>query len=166
VDANYVVWETQRRDDFAFTATAASSKCRRASMMWPRSGVAGVSTDWTAVTHESCHNSPPASSDGSTPQAFSGGAMYPVMNATAGNAIVFDRGGEDGLFLFELTVVDPDYSYCALRTAFALDVFGKGITPLASVIILLIATGVIFVALSISYVWYRREYTSSKEKED
>lgn len=89
---------------------------------------------------------------------------YEIINSTNHNSIIWKQS-IGGIYLFEARVLDPDYSFCELKTFFAVDVYG---VPYSDTWQILLVVGFnIFgvIALAISYTWYSKSRKTVMENE-
>ncbi|KAJ3152767.1 Katanin p60 ATPase-containing subunit A-like 2, partial [Irineochytrium annulatum] len=94
------------------------------------------------------------------------GSPYTIFNTTNRNGIIW--GSDlDGIFLFKAVVLDPNFSYCALTTEFAISVYGAPIPVWEQITIVLGLTGCVGILLGVSYLVYlRSRRKEAKEKEE
>ncbi|XP_064639389.1 cation channel sperm-associated auxiliary subunit delta-like isoform X2 [Lineus longissimus] len=73
---------------------------------------------------------------------------YEILNADFPNEMTFQ--GHNGIYVFELIIVDASFSFCELRTKFAIEV--SGASPDTQVPTLVITGGIVLVTLVAIYV--------------
>ncbi|PIK56076.1 putative cation channel sperm-associated protein subunit delta [Apostichopus japonicus] len=76
---------------------------------------------------------------------------YEVLSNNTANGIKFSQ--YNGIYVFNITVLDPDYSFCQLETQFAVEVFGAfPKSELPALRIMMITCGLGLIALISLYV--------------
>eukprot|EP00128_Syssomonas_multiformis_P011986 Colp12_sorted_trinity150504_noHs@17729 len=76
-----------------------------------------------------------------------------VLNSQNFSAIKWNG---EGMFVFNVEVVDRNYSYCYYKTSFAVFVYGQPLNVWYGIAIVLSFTFGVFLALVVSYFIYRR----------
>ncbi|XP_067029259.1 cation channel sperm-associated auxiliary subunit epsilon-like isoform X1 [Acropora muricata] len=119
VDANYVLWEQQGRTGFEYSATMKEAGCIREAQSWEQmiKSMQGTNKEaaWSKQNFRSCFEDPP--SESVIPDNLN--QAYEIMNSSSVSHIVWT---DDGIFIFTLTVIDPDFSLCNLTVEFAVQV--------------------------------------------
>jgi hypothetical protein len=147
VDADYIIFEQQGRWDFTFTETASQAQC-----VYPAQSTEQLfqGEDYFPCWESGINRHV----DHGTAQDWQS-LPYAVMNASSSNALQFTDPGGNGIFVFGLHVVANNYSNCALRTEFAVEVFGAPIDTFTSFLVTLTTLGTISLGLAISFILFR-----------
>ncbi|XP_071951078.1 cation channel sperm-associated auxiliary subunit delta-like isoform X2 [Antedon mediterranea] len=116
---NFVVYDINGRFTFTYTMTMAEALCvsqaqDRLTMLQAQS-LANPHTAWTNKNFLSCYD------DSGSPLVHSE-KPYEIMNSSSSNKIKWLP--YSGLYIFNVTVVDPNYSFCTLTALFAVEVYG------------------------------------------
>ncbi|XP_044171367.1 cation channel sperm-associated protein subunit epsilon-like [Acropora millepora] len=119
VDANYVLWEQQGRAGFEYSATMKEAGCVREAQSWELmiKSMQGTNKEaaWSTQNFRSCFEDPP--SESVIPDNLN--QAYEIMNSSSLSHIVWT---DDGIFIFTLKVIDPEFSFCNLTVEFAVQV--------------------------------------------
>jgi hypothetical protein len=161
VRGDFVMREVRGRGGFHYERSASDAGCVAAPQTWGEMLRAGSNAllAWSAENYVDCHSTDAALA---RPLGRRGREDYQVLNASWGNRIVFDSDGDDGEYLFAITVLDPSESFCPLYAHLALDVYGapmKVSEQLEVVGYALLALGSLLAA---SYFHYRRQLQLKK----
>ncbi|XP_015759432.1 PREDICTED: uncharacterized protein C1orf101-like isoform X2 [Acropora digitifera] len=119
VDAVYVLWEQQGRAGFEYSATMKEAGCVREAQSWELmiKSMQGTNKEaaWLTQNFRGCFEDPPSESVilDNLNQA------YEIMNSSSVSHILWT---DDGIFIFTLTVIDPEFSFCNLTVEFAVQV--------------------------------------------
>ncbi|XP_054418101.1 cation channel sperm-associated auxiliary subunit delta [Pteronotus mesoamericanus] len=119
VEAEYVLLEVNGLFTYTYSLTAAAALCRsqpqnwttimeKTSNKWPFT--------WDRENYVSCHES---NSDAplNWPEV-----PYQILGGRTANKVIFNQ--RNGIYVFLISVVDPYYSYCHLKTTFSVYVYG------------------------------------------
>ncbi|XP_067029258.1 cation channel sperm-associated auxiliary subunit epsilon-like [Acropora muricata] len=119
VDANYVLWEQQGRAGFEYSATMKEAGCVREAQSWELmiKSMQGTNKEaaWSKQNFRSCFEDP--RSEPVIPENLN--QAYEIMNSSSVSHIVWT---DDGIFIFTLKVIDPEFSFCNLTVEFAVQV--------------------------------------------
>jgi len=119
VDANYVLWEQQGRAGFEYSATMKEAGCVREAQSWELmiKSMQGTNKEaaWSTQNFRSCFEDP--RSEPVIPENLN--QAYEIMNSSSVSHIVWT---DDGIFIFTLKVIDPEFSFCNLTVEFAVQV--------------------------------------------
>ncbi|XP_067031338.1 cation channel sperm-associated auxiliary subunit epsilon-like [Acropora muricata] len=119
VDANYVLWEQQGRAGFEYSATMKEAGCIREAQSYELMIKSMQRTNkeaaWSKQNFRSCFEDPP--SESVIPDNLN--QTYEIMNSSSVSHIVWT---DDGIFIFTLTVIDPEFSFFNLTVEFAVQV--------------------------------------------
>eukprot|EP00002_Diphylleia_rotans_P013839 TRINITY_DN2694_c0_g1_i4.p1 TRINITY_DN2694_c0_g1~~TRINITY_DN2694_c0_g1_i4.p1 ORF type:complete len:101 (+),score=18.40 TRINITY_DN2694_c0_g1_i4:88-390(+) len=80
---------------------------------------------------------------------------YEVMNSTFSNGLDFLE--KDGLYVFQVRVVDLEYSYCDLVTYVSLEVYGQSPSIYVSLVVVGVVLLIAVIVLLLSYQFYRKQ---------
>eukprot|EP00479_Gromia_sphaerica_P015268 TRINITY_DN960_c0_g1_i1.p1 TRINITY_DN960_c0_g1~~TRINITY_DN960_c0_g1_i1.p1 ORF type:complete len:177 (-),score=23.73 TRINITY_DN960_c0_g1_i1:15-545(-) len=148
VMVNYVIWETDGYD-FGYNATIKEVKCNSKPVSWSKHNHDGE--ELTPGNYRDCFEENEEYSE------FEGGEEYVIINATGANAIQFPVDGRDGVYLFNVRIVDPSFSYCDLTASFAVEVYGA---PMETSLLITVIGGVSFfccLLLLLSYINFSKK---------
>ncbi|XP_067031339.1 cation channel sperm-associated auxiliary subunit epsilon-like [Acropora muricata] len=119
VDTNYVLWEQQGRAGFEYSATMKEAGCIREAQSWELmiKSMQGTNKEaaWSKQNFSSCFEDPPSE----PVSAENLNQAYEIMNSSSVSHILWT---DDGIFIFTLTVIDPEFSFCNLTVEFAVQV--------------------------------------------
>ncbi|XP_071066102.1 cation channel sperm-associated auxiliary subunit delta isoform X2 [Dasypus novemcinctus] len=124
ISTEYVLLEVSGQFAYTYSLTAKEALCKSQPQNW--STVLG-STDnkgpyaWDRENYVSCHE-PNDDAPLRWPEV-----PYEIMGGSTSNRIIFDQ--RNGIYVFTLSIVDPYYSYCHLRTTFSIYVYGAFPAP-------------------------------------
>ncbi|XP_050981307.1 cation channel sperm-associated auxiliary subunit epsilon-like isoform X1 [Labeo rohita] len=118
VDANFIVWENFNRKDYYFNATMRQVACLHEAQTWKSMLVDEKRPEeaWGPHNYRSCFvdNSEKL---GNLDQP------YEIMNRSSTNYISFSEE-YTAIYVFNVKIVDPNYSFCDLRAVFAIQTYG------------------------------------------
>jgi hypothetical protein len=146
VTANIGLTETNGRVTYSFNTTVGNAGCNSVPISLKINGFDNGYTDCFQET--------------STSTYFDAGKDYEIMNATNFNSIIWTEN-TPGIYLFEARVLDPDYSFCELKTYFAIEVVGGSRTDLWQALIIIGFHVVGVLVLAVSYTWYSNKMKTS-----
>ncbi|XP_014661862.1 PREDICTED: uncharacterized protein C1orf101-like isoform X2 [Priapulus caudatus] len=154
VHADFVMWEERRRSDYAYSATMGDVGCLREAQTWAAMMAAAppstnLSATWSTQNYRSCFSWAAGE--------FNGSQLYEVLNSSAASSIVWAQNMST-IHVFNVRVVDHDYSFCQLETRFGVRIYGA--TEPQDLTTLAVAVGVFLLALTVglgfTYYYYRR----------
>ena len=104
-----------------------------------------MNNSWNKDNYKSCFET-----DKSNIQIFDPNSYYEVLNSTDNCIILYPRNAK---YVFEVTIVDPDFSYCHLTTQFEIEIWGEpmGIWLIIAVICITLGISITFI---VSYHFY------------
>ncbi|XP_062406957.1 cation channel sperm-associated auxiliary subunit delta-like isoform X2 [Sardina pilchardus] len=117
VKADFVMFERHGMHNYKYLQTAKTAKCVSQPQDWISMLQLNAHMDstWTNQNYRSCK-------DYHGPSLTDPNAEYQVLSQESRNKIAFSN--YNGMYLFTAIVVDPDYSFCSLRTTFTVYVYG------------------------------------------
>eukprot|EP01029_Cantina_marsupialis_P005155 TRINITY_DN155216_c0_g1_i5.p1 TRINITY_DN155216_c0_g1~~TRINITY_DN155216_c0_g1_i5.p1 ORF type:complete len:238 (-),score=50.90 TRINITY_DN155216_c0_g1_i5:255-968(-) len=136
--------------------------CKRNPQTWSSMFVAnGVSASdtWGPQNYQSCLDEPSNDSE----ELSSKSTEYQILSSVNQNAIGFSGTAEDGLFLFEVIVVDPEFSYCDLRVRFSVELYGAPLPFIYSFLIFIGLVAILLLALAISFRFHQKHFKQIQE---
>ena len=159
VRAEWVIRESNGRDDWGYTATVSDGNCNRHPQTWEGAFTQHPHRDpddvWLPQDHSKCYD--PADP---SPQVFSS-APYQIFDPSRNiNGLKF-TGTEGGMYIFKARIVEPGYSYCNLTVSFGIDVFGAPLPTWIAIVIIVSIVVISLLLLVISYFVYRSNLKSS-----
>ncbi|XP_006869086.1 PREDICTED: cation channel sperm-associated protein subunit delta [Chrysochloris asiatica] len=117
VEAEYVLLEVNGLFTYTYSLTAATAFCKSQPQNWTSILAAtGRPFSWDRENYVSCHQY-----TYSAPLRWPG-VPYQILGGATNNKVVFDQ--RNGMYIFHLSIVDPYYSYCSLKTTFSVYVYG------------------------------------------
>jgi hypothetical protein len=151
VNVDYCMYEANYRIDWTYNATVADVRCLSAPQTWAQARMRSTNRDlsWGPQYYKACWNST-GQQAGYDPED-----RYEILNSTGTNTIIFTETGGEGIFLFHVIVLDPDYSYCYLDANFGLYVYGAPLPLWITFLIVLVVTLLMILSLVLLYFWYR-----------
>ncbi|KAJ8030265.1 Cation channel sperm-associated protein subunit delta [Holothuria leucospilota] len=118
VVTDFVLLEVHGMHNYHYTKTAEQAGCTRKPQSWlemlSQQEEVNPYTAWTRENYEDC-----LSGSGAT---FDKQQSYEILSNGTSNGIKFSQ--YNGIYIFNVTVLDKDYSFCQLSTQFAVEVFG------------------------------------------
>ncbi|XP_033100496.1 cation channel sperm-associated protein subunit delta-like [Anneissia japonica] len=142
---NYVVYDINGRFTYTYTMTTAEALCASQAQNWitmlQTQEPANPYTAWTNKNFVNCYKN-------SESRLLEPENAYEIMNSSSSNKIKWQP--YSGLYVFNVTVVDPNYSFCSLNTQFAVEVYGalpEAPFPQMRIMLGLCGFGVLFVWL-------------------
>ncbi|XP_071838478.1 cation channel sperm-associated auxiliary subunit delta-like isoform X3 [Apostichopus japonicus] len=149
ITADFVLTEANGIYNYGYTETADTAGCKRRPQSWllmlQQQFTVDPYTAWTRENYISCH-SPEQGAESYDPSQ-----PYEVLSNNTTNGIKFSQ--YNGIYVFNITVLDPDYSFCQLETQFAVEVFGAfPKSELPALRIMMITCGLGLIALISLYV--------------
>ncbi|RKP17495.1 hypothetical protein ROZALSC1DRAFT_24147, partial [Rozella allomycis CSF55] len=149
IDSNFVVWEDLRRIDYSYGLNLKTAGCnRKPDNNWDSlAKILNPLTYWTNVYSKDCYSGAYSlsSSESSLP--------FPIMNSSNVNGLSW-RGSEDGHYFFTLLVIDPDFSYCTLKTQFSVSITGVPLLVSTQFLIVLSTTLAFILVLAATYFFH------------
>ncbi|KAI8815055.1 cation channel sperm-associated protein subunit delta-domain-containing protein [Cladochytrium replicatum] len=160
VTTDISLWELMNQTTFIYNTTAGAAGCLIKPQRWEDFFSTGSpGTSWGSWNYQSCWD-PSLTKNISNNDASS--ITYQILNATNYNALTW-KAGHDGLYIFQATVMDPDFSFCTLQTQFAVYVYGAPIPPALQVTIIVALVVSVLFALAASYFTYKQARTKEKK---
>uniref|UniRef100_A0A8C3X037 Cation channel sperm-associated auxiliary subunit delta n=1 Tax=Catagonus wagneri TaxID=51154 RepID=A0A8C3X037_9CETA len=135
VEAEFVLLEVNGLFTYTYSLTAGAARCSSQPQNWTTvAGAAGGRGPfaWDRETYVSCHDP-----DNNAPLTWPE-VPYQILGGPTDNKVIFDQ--RNGIYIFFISIVDPDYSYCHLETTFSVYVYGAfplSIIPAEVTIVLL-----------------------------
>ncbi|XP_071833793.1 cation channel sperm-associated auxiliary subunit epsilon-like isoform X2 [Apostichopus japonicus] len=158
VSVDYILYELQRRTDFTYNATQKEVGCRRPCQTWSHmKDSVGENSPfiWGPSNYRRCFVD-----DGTLEVSLD--LPYEILNQTGLSALEWTKNELDQLYIFHLTVVEPNYSFCSLNTQFAVVVQGSLVgTQSSNEMTLFIFVSFTAITLSLgiaSYAFFRKEH--------
>ncbi|KAK6488828.1 cation channel sperm-associated protein subunit epsilon-like, partial [Huso huso] len=154
VDANFIIWEQHGRTDFSYNASMEEAYCMREAQTW-KSMIAmsrnlskkSIGEAWGPNNYRTCFEV--------TPGIFGDlGQPYEILNRSGNNFITWSQE-QSGIYVFNVKILDPNFSFCDLRTVFTVQTYGV-LTSDHSMLIATIETIFTFVVLGILIYSYFR----------
>ncbi|KAK1170573.1 cation channel sperm-associated protein subunit epsilon-like [Acipenser oxyrinchus oxyrinchus] len=123
VDANFIIWEQHGRTDFSYNASMEEAYCLREAQTWKSmiamsSNLSKKSIDeaWGPNNYRTCFEV--------TPGIFGDlGQPYEILNRSGKNFITWSQE-QSGIYVFNVKILDPNFSFCDLRTVFTVQTYG------------------------------------------
>uniref|UniRef100_A0A4W5NKQ8 Catsper channel auxiliary subunit epsilon n=1 Tax=Hucho hucho TaxID=62062 RepID=A0A4W5NKQ8_9TELE len=118
VDANFIVWDRFGRKDYSFNATMRQVACLRESQTWISMLTGGKSLEeaWGPENYRTCFKVSPGKL-GNLDQP------YEIMNRSSKNFLTFSQV-DSATYVFNVKILDPNYSFCDLHAVFAVQTYG------------------------------------------
>uniref|UniRef100_A0AAY5EA71 Uncharacterized protein n=1 Tax=Electrophorus electricus TaxID=8005 RepID=A0AAY5EA71_ELEEL len=121
VDANFIVWDKFGRKDYSFNATMHQVACLCEAQTWKKmlAGGSPLEKAWGPENYRSCF-------------VLGSGKLgnlnqpYEVMNRSSMNYLTFPSV-ENTTYVFNVKILDPNYSFCDLQAVFAVQTYGEKI---------------------------------------
>ncbi|XP_074662650.1 cation channel sperm-associated auxiliary subunit epsilon-like [Tubulanus polymorphus] len=158
VDANFVIWEENRRTDFSYTGTMEGAGCRQPAQTW-NSMMTALPGENDPLRIWGPHNYVDCFADTTERYTDLSGQIYEIFNGTGPTKIIFSND-HNGIYIFEAWIIDPNYSFCLLSTRFAVE--SSGAVPERDMMPLLISVSAIMSAIILVVCWtytiYRKQY--------
>uniref|UniRef100_A0A8C4JQC3 Uncharacterized protein n=2 Tax=Dromaius novaehollandiae TaxID=8790 RepID=A0A8C4JQC3_DRONO len=121
VETNFVLWEMQGRNDYGYTSSMKEEGCLYKAQSWPMmlNGSKNSTLDeiWGPQNYRSCFVFHQNSTDEGLYE------QYQILNRTSTNSIVWATS-HSGIYVFRVRILDPNYSFCDLKTFFAVRTYG------------------------------------------
>ncbi|XP_063084862.1 cation channel sperm-associated auxiliary subunit delta isoform X3 [Cavia porcellus] len=154
VEAEFVLREVHGLHTFSYELSARAAGCHAQPQNWSsvlQSAREPGRAPWTRENYLSCHSSSPHN-----PLRWPN-VQYQILGGQTDNKIIFKQ--RNGIYIFQLSILDPYYSYCQLETTFSIYVYGA--YPLALfrpgvTIVLLVASSLL--AVWLAYVLPKLSY--------
>lgn len=166
VDADFVVFEMNGREDYTYGLTASNVACLRRPDTWDEKLAAdpNITTAWGSHNHQSCFVIDSNSSESSSAW---GDLPYEILNASDSNYVSFKNTlQKDAPYEFIAIVVDPDYSFCTLHAYFSVEPYGIPIDAFTTFIIIFCVVMCSMLMLACTYFMHRREILASVHNRD
>ncbi|KNC48903.1 uncharacterized protein AMSG_04647 [Thecamonas trahens ATCC 50062] len=152
VPGEFIIREVNGRKDWGYAAKVSDAGCNAPPRTWSQARAQfperAPSEAWLPQDHVKCFD--PARAGG--PGSVSSSEPYQIFDSSF-NGIRF-TGELGGMFVFEVRVVEPAYSYCNLTAQFGADVFGEPLPSWAPLTIVFSIVGLSLVILIASYFFY------------
>ncbi|XP_041756611.1 cation channel sperm-associated protein subunit epsilon isoform X2 [Coregonus clupeaformis] len=118
VDANFIVWDRFGRKDYSFNATMRQVACLREAQTWSFMLTGGKSLEeaWGPENYRTCFKVIPGKL-GNLDQP------YEIMNRSSKNFLTFSQV-DSATYVFNVKILDPNYSFCDLHAVFAVQTYG------------------------------------------
>ncbi|XP_056672038.1 cation channel sperm-associated auxiliary subunit epsilon isoform X1 [Monodelphis domestica] len=121
VTTNFIVREIHGRMDFTFNLTMKESGCVNEAQTWDsmleKNKYLPIEEVWGPQNYKDCFTySVGKPGDLSKP--------YEILNMSNKNFIIFNNP-HLGMYVFEIKILDPNYSFCNLKAIFAIETFGE-----------------------------------------
>ncbi|XP_062830844.1 cation channel sperm-associated auxiliary subunit epsilon isoform X3 [Anolis carolinensis] len=126
VEANYVLWEMNGRNDFNYNSTMEQVRCLNTAQTWQKAiekinRTSSLTPDeveslWGPRNYRSCF-------DSQVDEIANLDTPYEILNHSGMNSIIWPLY-YNGIYLFRLRILDPNYSFCKLNTFFAVRTVG------------------------------------------
>ncbi|KAF6073135.1 catsper channel auxiliary subunit epsilon [Phyllostomus discolor] len=156
VKANFIVWEIHGRDDYSFNTTMKKTGCLHEAQTWK--SMTELNKDlplekvWGPENYRHCF-SYAIGKPGDLNQP------YEIINKSNYNHLVWPMY-HTGMYVFQVKILDPNYSFCNFTAIFAIEVYGVIPSPsgylVASFLFFLML--LFFSILVLSYFHYMRIY--------
>ncbi|XP_074657290.1 cation channel sperm-associated auxiliary subunit delta-like [Tubulanus polymorphus] len=169
IKADFVLYEINGIHAYKYGQTFSEARCKQTTQSWKTMLQQQTNPDprtaWTRQNYVNCtkaNNFPNQRN-----QSFDD--QFEVLCADCPNRVEFTD--LNGIFIFEAIVVDPDYSFCDLRTRFSVEVYGAslkqdipelaitGVVSLICVVVVYLS----FIALG-QYRRWRAKYLQEQER--
>ncbi|KAM5302056.1 cation channel sperm-associated auxiliary subunit epsilon [Glossophaga mutica] len=156
VKANFIVWEIHGRDDYSFNTTMKKTGCLHEAQTWNSMTKLNqhlpLEKVWGPENYRHCF-SYAIGKPGDLNQP------YEIINRSNYNHLVWPMY-HTGMYVFQVKILDPNYSFCNLTAIFAIEVYGVIPSPsgylVASFLFFLML--LFFSILVLSYLHYMRIY--------
>ncbi|KAM5204729.1 cation channel sperm-associated auxiliary subunit epsilon isoform 1-T1 [Hipposideros larvatus] len=156
VEVNFIVWEIHGRDDYSFNNTMKKSGCLHEAQTWKSMTELNkhlpLEKAWGPENYKHCF-SYAIGKPGDLNQP------YEIINKSNHNHLVWPTQ-HTGMYVFQVKILDPNYSFCPLMAVFAIEIYGTIPSPngylVASILLFLML--LFFSILILSYFHYMRIY--------
>ncbi|XP_038617376.1 cation channel sperm-associated protein subunit epsilon isoform X2 [Tachyglossus aculeatus] len=152
VKANFIIWDIYGRNDYSFNSTMNDNGCMSIAQTWSSMIAANTHLPldkvWGPENYRHCF-SVASGKPGNLNQP------YEILNSSNYNYIVWPKDYE-AFFVFQVKIVDPNYSFCDLTATFAVHSFILAKRPDPTIVLLCVIClflGTVF-GLSLSYLEY------------
>jgi hypothetical protein len=156
VSAEFVLAEVHGRRELSYGETAGQAGCATPPDTWAAklAKEADFAKAWGSHNYRPC-----VQRNASTPNNTEPWAALPfeVLSPASPNYIGFAKNSSTVPFLFYAFIVDPDYSFCPLATAFSVEVYGMPLASWTTYLIVLCVVSLSLLLLAFTYVVHRRE---------
>ncbi|XP_043111808.1 cation channel sperm-associated protein subunit epsilon-like [Puntigrus tetrazona] len=159
VDANFIVWENFNRIDYYFNATMYQVACLREAQTWKSMLVDEKRPEeaWGPHNYMSCFVDA-SEKLGNLDQP------YEIMNSSSMNYLTFS-GERSAIYVFNVKIVDPNYSFCDLRAVFSVQTYGiPELDKLLPLYMLLFQSFITLILLCFSFYRYTSIYRDMLQK--
>ncbi|XP_071509326.1 cation channel sperm-associated auxiliary subunit delta-like [Diadema antillarum] len=162
IEADFALIEIHGVHNYDYRLNSMQAGCTRRPQSWVemlqlQNDTQDHITAWNRVNYRSCIES------GATP--LEDKHAYQVMGSRTGNGIVWMQ--VNTIYVFNVTVLDPRYSYCHLRTQFAVEVYGALPPSAVSAMKVMLITCLLgFVGVAIVFIYYTVQIKDTEEEED
>ncbi|XP_054432660.1 cation channel sperm-associated auxiliary subunit epsilon [Pteronotus mesoamericanus] len=156
VEVNFIVWEIHGRDDYSFNTTMKKSGCLNEAQTWKSMTELNkhlpLEKAWGPENYKHCF-SYAIGKPGDLEQP------YEIMNKSNRNHLVWPMY-HTGMYVFQVKILDPNYSFCNLSAIFAIEIFGVIPSPSGYLVVsfLFFLLLLFFSILVLSYFHYMRIY--------
>ncbi|XP_054569060.1 cation channel sperm-associated auxiliary subunit epsilon [Eptesicus fuscus] len=164
VEVNFIVWEIHGRDDYTFNITMKKSGCLNEAQTWK--SMTTLNKDlpleevWGPENYKHCF-SYAIGKPGDLSQP------YEIINKSNHNHLVWPMH-RTGMYVFQVKILDPNYSFCNLTAFFAVETYGVIPSPNGYLVFsfLFLLMLLFFSILTFSYFHYMRIYRHLYEPTD
>ncbi|XP_016056889.1 PREDICTED: uncharacterized protein C1orf101 homolog isoform X2 [Miniopterus natalensis] len=156
VAVNFIVWEIHGRDDYSYNTSMKKSGCLNEAQTWKSMTTLNkhlpLESAWGPENYKHCF-SYAIGKPGDLHQP------YEIINKSNNNHLIWPMH-HTGMYVFQVKILDPNYSFCNLTAVFAIEIYGVLPSPngylVASTLFLLML--LFFSILIFSYFHYMRIY--------
>ncbi|XP_028903076.2 cation channel sperm-associated protein subunit epsilon isoform X2 [Ornithorhynchus anatinus] len=152
IKTNFIIWDIHGRNDYSFNSTMNDNGCVSEAQTWSSMIAANphlpLNKVWGPENYKHCF-SIAIGNPGNLNQP------YEILNSSNYNYIVWPKDYE-AFFVFQVKILDPNYSFCDLTASFAVHSFILAKRPDPAIVLLCVVClilGTIF-GLSLSYFEY------------
>ncbi|XP_069792216.1 cation channel sperm-associated auxiliary subunit epsilon-like [Narcine bancroftii] len=152
MNANFIMWEENGRTDFYYNTTMEQVGCLREAQTWKamlehyHGDMKDRSKVWGPENYRSCFETPGLIRDMDRP--------YEIFNSTNKVFITWPTD-HTGFYIFNVKVVDPNFSFCELTTKFAVETYGVLVRKEGTVVVSLVWTFIFILLCSFGYSYYK-----------
>ncbi|XP_067844539.1 cation channel sperm-associated auxiliary subunit epsilon-like [Heptranchias perlo] len=152
VFANYIIWEEHERTDFYYNTTMLQAGCQHEAQTWKsmleqhKEKHVLHKDVWGPKNYRSCFER--HGSIGTMDQP------YEILNRTGPMHLIWPTD-HTGVYLFNVKIVDPNYSFCELTARFAVETYGVLIRDDNTVVVSLVCSFIIILLCSFGYSYFK-----------
>ncbi|XP_019356159.2 cation channel sperm-associated auxiliary subunit epsilon isoform X2 [Alligator mississippiensis] len=156
VEANYILWEIKGRTDFGYNSSMGDVGCSREAQNWfsllenHKNQEIELDDIWGPQNYNSCFEFSHKNLQDLSQQ-------YHILNHSGSNSLIWNTE-QSGIYVFKVKILDPNFSFCDLKTFFAVHTYGIVESPdiaktiMFSIFVLSLFLGI----LVLSYFKYAR----------